>query len=146
MDHFNTNSNRATSNAPRFYQRSQSVVDRNGFTTDPLPSISHPPMQNEWPGPPVPVRSERRAAFRRRVRFSSFRLAAIWFMIYFDRFISFFFCDVWSISFYDYRPADMGCPAKGVGPAGQGKRTEKRAFFLRPLGCRNSSQQKTRRL
>lgn len=95
MDHFNTNSNRATSNAPRFYQRSQSVVDRNGFTTDPLPSISHPPMQNEWPGPPVPVRSERRAAFRRRVRFSSFRLAATWFMIYLDRFISFFcvMCD-----------------------------------------------------
>ena len=51
---------------PKFYQRSQSVVDRNGSTSAEI--VGHHQQQPpEWPGPPVPVRSERRGAFRRRV-------------------------------------------------------------------------------
>ncbi|KAK4036242.1 Uncharacterized protein APZ42_020958 [Daphnia magna] len=67
MDQFqqHTVTNRAGNIVPKFYQRSQSVVDRNSASDTGPPS--HKSLhQPEWPGPPVPVRSERRGAFRRR--------------------------------------------------------------------------------
>ena len=66
MDHYHQSGGSSRGGVPpKFYQRSQSVVDRNGSA-----DLTPPPLQqqqHEWPGPPVPVRSERRGAFRRRV-------------------------------------------------------------------------------
>lgn len=63
MDHYHPAST-STRGPPKFYQRSQSVVDRNGSPA--LDSVPLQQQQHEWPGPPVPVRSERRGGFRQR--------------------------------------------------------------------------------
>lgn len=66
--HQHSSGNRAGHVVPKFYQRSQSVVERNGGSTSAeMTAGHHQNQQPEWPGPPVPVRSERRGAFRRRV-------------------------------------------------------------------------------